>query len=81
MSDIAQIERQAVLDDERAKWLSVKEAAYVLRTDEHTIQKAIHAGHLELFALGKVWRIHIDSLKACQKSRADWQELPNRRPA
>lgn len=67
--------RRTELDMERAKWLTVEEAAYVLRTDKHTVLKAIHQGHLALFGFGKVWRIHVEALKQCQKVLQEWQPV------
>lgn len=60
------------LEAERDKWLTVDEVAFVLRTTPATIQRAINDGHLPLFAPGKVWRIHVDSLPKCQKIISDW---------
>lgn len=66
--------RSAFLEAERDKWLTVEEAAYVLRTSANTILQAVHEGHLELFACGKVWRIHVDSLPKAQKPMPDWKK-------
>lgn len=73
MAFLTEPDRRTELDAERAKWLTVEEAAYILDTSKITVLKAIHDGHLKLFALGNVWRIHRDSLPACQKALPDWR--------
>ena len=65
--------RQAFLEAEREKWLSTDEAAYVLTTTVKTLMQAIHQGHIRLLAMGRVWRIHVDSLPACQKVLEEWR--------
>lgn len=73
MPTVVDPERKQILDAERAKWLTVEEAAHVLKTSKDTLLKAIYEGHIELFAPGNVWRIHIDSLQKCQKAISEWQ--------
>ena len=65
--------RQAFLEAEQSRWLTVDEAAQVLRTNRHTILRAVHEQHLALLAFGKVWRIHVDSLVQGQKVLHEWQ--------
>lgn len=72
MSDMDAESRQTELDAERAKWLTVKEAAYVLRVGPNTLFDAIHHGQIALFAVGKSWRIHVDALVQCQKVLEAW---------
>jgi len=67
--------RQAALDAARAQWLTITEAAYVLRTDKHTILNAIHQGHVKLFAVGKVFRVHVDALVESQKVMGEWKPV------
>jgi excisionase family DNA binding protein len=76
MSDTPNDTKQALLDAERARWLTVKEAAYVLRISPNTLFQAIHRGQVELFAVGKSWRIHVDSLVQCQKKLEGWNPVP-----
>lgn len=65
-------ERKAWLQGEQDKWLTIDEAALVLRTSVPTILAAIHRGAIDLFAEGKVWRIHVESLVKAQKPLAQW---------
>lgn len=54
--------RREYLDGERAKWLSVEEAAYVLSTSRDTIFRMISNG-LSVRREGKVIRIHVEDLR------------------
>ena len=54
---------QVVLDAERAKWLTITETAYVLRTSKNTILAMMQSGSLSVRREGKVVRIHLESLK------------------
>ncbi len=60
MDDTSQ-SRQAFLDAERAKWLTVEEARYVLRTSRNAIFKMLASG-LPHRREGRVIRIHVDAL-------------------
>jgi len=73
MSAVMEPERRAFLDAERAKWLTVEEAAYVLKTSHVIVKRAIREGGIVLLAVGKVWRIHVDSLPECQKIMSEWK--------
>jgi hypothetical protein len=55
-------ERQAVLDAERAKWLTIKDAAYVLRTSVSIIRRLLRS-QLPHRKEGKIIRIHLDDLR------------------
>lgn len=57
------VDRQAFLDAERAKWLSIREAAYVLGTSHTTIHRMIRSQALPHRREGKVVRIHLDDLR------------------
>jgi len=58
--------RQEFLEGERAKWLTVEEAAYVLSTSRDTIFRMINNG-LPVRREGKVIRIHIEDLRPRQQ--------------
>jgi excisionase family DNA binding protein len=55
--------RQARLNEEREKWLSVEEAAHVLRTSVKVIYRMVHNQALPCRREGKVIRIHLDDLR------------------
>lgn len=58
--------RREFLAFERAKWLTVEEAAYVLITSRDTVFRMISKG-LPVRREGKVIRIHIDDLRPRQQ--------------
>ncbi len=74
--------RQSFLEAERGKWLSVQEAAFVLRTTRDTIACMIHNGTLPHRRCRKqVVRIHLDDLRPHQGgphglTQSDPIELP-----
>lgn len=55
--------RHDYLDAERAKWLTVEEAAYVLSTSRDIIFRMIDNKTLPTRKDGKVIRIHIEDLR------------------
>lgn len=55
--------RQEYLSAERAKWLTVDEAAFVLSTSRDTIFRMIDTKSLPTRKEGKVIRIHVDDLR------------------
>lgn len=59
-------ERQAFLDGERSKWLSVREAAFVLRISPDKVFAMVHHKTLPARHDGKVIRIHVDDLRPNQ---------------
>lgn len=59
--------RQAYLDRERAKWLSPREAAYVLGVSTIIIWRRLRDGSLPYQGQGKNRRIHMDSLTRHQQ--------------
>lgn len=56
-------DRQAFLDAERSKWLSITEAAFILTTTRAIIGTMLRNGTLLHRREGKVIRIHIDDLR------------------
>lgn len=54
--------RQEYLSAERAKWLTVDEAAYVLGVSRHTLFNMIHEG-LAVRKSRSTIRIHVDDLR------------------
>lgn len=56
-------DRQAYLDAERAKWLTLHEAAYVLRVSLKIVVGMVKSGSLAHRREGTLTRIHLDHLK------------------
>lgn len=75
-------ERQAVLDAERAKWLTVKEAAHVLGTTPAIVRRLL-VSQLPHRREGKIIRIHLDDLRPSphkEASHADRLATPTAVP-
>jgi len=62
--------RQAFLDTERSKWLSIEEASYLLRTSRRVITRMLQAGTVPYRRDGKVIRIHVDDLRPARMPTA-----------
>lgn len=70
-----QIERTATVDEmrrefleaERAKWLTIKEAAFVLSVCQNTIFRMIDTKALPVRREGRAIRIHLDDLRPCRQ--------------
>ena len=58
--------RREFLDGERAKWLTIDEAAYVLSTSKNIVLRMIQGG-LPIRREGKVIRIHVDDLRPARQ--------------
>ena len=63
--------------DERGKWLTVEQVAYIWRTTRQWVSRAIHAGHIPVVAVGRRYRIHMDDLPKCQKAVEEWSREQN----
>lgn len=57
--------RQAYLQSERDKWLSKEEAAFVLGVGLPVLTQMLQSGALPHRRVGKIARIHLESLKPC----------------
>ena len=78
-------DRQTFLQTYRDQWLSVEEAAFVLKTTRDTIFAMLHHG-LAHRREGKVIRIHVDDLRPPQPGGAhdtedQYADEPDDRPA
>lgn len=74
MDTVAELDeaRKSFIESEQQQWLTIDEAALVLRVSPNFLTQAILDDHIPLFAFGRVRRIHSRSLVECQKKFSEW---------